>query len=751
MLAVGLALVIYWPVFVSDRLPGGELSDTIHQGYPFLSYTAASLAEGRIPHWNPYIYCGIPFYSSFSAPVFYPVRGLLLLAAGPEASVRFIYPIQAAIGAFSAWLLLGSIGVSRAGRLAGTVAFAAGAWANTLFYAGHASKVVSWSFLPLLLYSCEMWWRTRRPWFVCLGGICLGMQALASHPQMLLYSGIAAFVWLCWRFFERPGIRPAVAAATGLVSMAAICAALGAVQLLPGWNFSRVSTRGGDLPLSQSSSYSLPPEETLAMVFPHLFGYRHGFPDSEAGGGPVYWGRLGLRLSSEFVGVSMFLLALSAVFTRRRHGGAALGAIAVLGLLISWGGYTPFYEILYRAAPVFRKLRAPHMAAFLTTSGISLLAGPGFDCLAEAGRRHWKAFAAFAGLCVLLLILGRPLVSAAQESWWRRSGASATDYPELVDTRYGLASGDFLRAALAAAGTAAAAFLMSRGKLSPGYASIVMSGIALAELIPVDRDFQVYLPYSRISEMYPPAPALSEAAGEGRVFPGGNEFIPLGLRSVMGYHAARTSTADEMAASVSAGGLPEARSSGFSVLIDRGTPVPYGAIAASAFSSADSAGMEIPEALLHPMPRAFLATDWTPGERLEGAIPIPESLSTVSEDPGIPRSEGFTGTAAITADEPELVEISTVSARPALLVLADTWHPRWRVFVDGSETGMLRANGWMRAVPVPAGDHTVTFRYDSSDFRVGLYVTCTTAVLVICAGVFELVRRARRRQSTRAA
>ena len=751
LLAAGLALVIYWPVFVSNRLPGGELSDTVHQGYPFLSYTASSLAEGRIPHWNPYIYCGIPFFSSFSAPVFYPVRGLLLLAAGPEASVRFIWPVQAFIAALSAWLFLGSLGVSRGGRMVGTIAFAAGAWANTLFYAGHTSKMVSWSFLPLLLYACERWWGTRRAWFLFVGGFCLGMQALSSHPQMLLYSVLAATVWLAWRFLERPGVRNALVAAAGVAAMTLLGMGLGAVQMLPGYNFSRTSTRGEDLSLSQSASYSMPPEETLAMAFPHLFGYRHGFPDSEAGGGPVYWGRLGLRLSSEFTGVSVLLLAAVALLSRRTHRGMALGAVALLGLLVSWGGYTPFYGILYDIVPVFRKLRAPHMAAFLTTSGISLLAGPGFDSVVSGVRagRCWKPIAAWGALCLVLFAFCRPILSSAQAGWWRRAGASPSAFPELVDRRVDLASGDFLRAAAVSACMAVIVFAVSRKRIGPGSACLMVSAVAALELVPLDRDFQVYLPQTRMEDLHPEPEGLREAVGGGRIFPGGNQFVPFGIRSVTGYHAARTQAVDAMLAGISSGGFTDVRSTAFTVLVDGGMVATYDDLARRIAS--DSTAPALPPELTVPMPRAFMPGAWVQeGDPSAFGLP-PEVVSTVSGDPGIPQPVGGRGSAEIARDAPELVEITVESGEPGLLVLADTWHPRWAVRVDGAETPLLRANGWMRAVAVPAGRHTVCFSYDTSDFSTGLLLSAVSAFLTTVAAAFELASRRRRKSGASAA
>lgn len=751
VLALGIAAAVYWPVISSSRLPGGDLSDTVHQGYPFLSFTAASIAEGRIPHWNPYIYCGIPFYSSFSAPVFYPVRGLLLLAAGPEASVRFIWPAQAFVAALSAWLFLGSLGVSRGGRMVGTIAFAAGAWANTLFYAGHASKMVSWSFLPLLLYACERWWGTRRAWFLFLGGICLGMQALSSHPQMLLYSAMAATVWLAWRFLEHPGFGKALAAVAGIAAMILLGAGIGAVQMIPGYGFSRTSTRGEDLPLTQSASYSMPPEETLAMAFPHLFGYRHGFPDSEAGGGPVYWGRLGLRLSSEFTGVSVLLLAAVALLSRKTHRGMALGAVALLGLLVSWGGYAPFYRILYEIAPVIRKLRAPHMAAFLTTSGISLLAGPGFDAAVAGLRagRIWKPIAAWGALCLALFAFCRPILSSAQAGWWRRAGAAPSAFPELVDRRVDLASGDFLRAAVVSAFVAGTVFAVSRRRIGPGTASILVSAVAALELVPLDRDFQVFLPQTRIADLYPEPAGLREAVGGGRIFPGGNEFIPLGIRSVTGYHAARTQAADDMLDGISSGGFLEVRSTGFTVLFDGGTAAPYEALVEEMASDTSAAGL--PAELSVPMPRAFMPASWVPeGDPSAAGLP-PEAVSTVSEDAGAQLPAGGPGSAVITRDEPELVEIATESGEPGLLVLADTWHPRWEASVDGVEAPLLRANGWMRAVAVPAGSHTVTFAFGTSDFTAGLLLSAATALVTAVSAAVELASRRRRKPGASAA
>jgi hypothetical protein len=292
--------------------------------------------------------------------------------------------------------------------------------------------------------------------------------------------------------------------------------------------------------------------------------------------------------------------------------------------------------------------------------------------------------------------------------------------------------------------------MMAKRRLSPGNASLLFAGIALFELVPLDRDFQVYLPQSRIEDLHPAMPSIAGLAGGGRIFPGGNEFVPLGLRSVMGYHAARTRAADEMLDRVASGGLLEARSSAFTVFMEQGQAVPYEAVAGMMIDNLAESGTTssgIPAIPSEPMPRAFMAGGWVlsgePGAADLFHTVIPEQITVLSSDPGIPRSAGSMREAAIVTDEPELVEIRTDSDAPGILVLADTWHPRWIVTIDGAGAELLEANGWMRAVAVPAGSHLVRFSYDTSDFRTGLVTSLAASILVLVSGILEALRRRR--------
>jgi len=76
------------------------------------------------------------------------------------------------------------------------------------------------------------------------------------------------------------------------------------------------------------------------------------------------------------------------------------------------------------------------------------------------------------------------------------------------------------------------------------------------------------------------------------------------------------------------------------------------------------------------------------------------------------------------------------------LVLADNWHPDWRVFVDGQARELHRANCCFRAVYVDAGQHEVIFRYVSPLFNLGSIITL--CAVLVAAGLCVVLLKYRR-------
>lgn len=105
------------------------------------------------------------------------------------------------------------------------------------------------------------------------------------------------------------------------------------------------------------------------------------------------------------------------------------------------------------------------------------------------------------------------------------------------------------------------------------------------------------------------------------------------------------------------------------------------------------------------------------------------------------------GSASVPADG-DLGDRVTVDIKPTAnchLVLADTWFPGWKAFVDGVEREILRANYAFRAVEVRPGDQRVVFVYEPRSFQIGKLVTYLSLALaglvLLTMGVRRFLRR----------
>lgn len=85
----------------------------------------------------------------------------------------------------------------------------------------------------------------------------------------------------------------------------------------------------------------------------------------------------------------------------------------------------------------------------------------------------------------------------------------------------------------------------------------------------------------------------------------------------------------------------------------------------------------------------------------------------------------------IIVDEDQKVVVKVIAPQPGYLVLSDTYYPGWRAYLeDKTEVRIVRANYNFRAVPLLAGDHTVTFIYQPESFLRGLRISLASLGII---------------------
>ena len=85
----------------------------------------------------------------------------------------------------------------------------------------------------------------------------------------------------------------------------------------------------------------------------------------------------------------------------------------------------------------------------------------------------------------------------------------------------------------------------------------------------------------------------------------------------------------------------------------------------------------------------------------------------------------------MTRDSSREVVLEIDAHRDAFLVLTDTWYPGWEAWLDDQPVPHYRANIAFRALPVPAGRHTVRFVYRPASVAWGFGVSGLTVAGVI--------------------
>ena len=749
-------LVLCWPIAQGYFL-GGQHSDQYVAGYAFRRFGAERFLEtGRIPQWNPYLFGGMPFIAASSGDIFYPTAWLRwIMPVGTAMALGFA--VHLFLAGLFAYLFLRALRCTWAGALVGGLAYELTGILASLAHPGHDGKLFVSALAPLLLLALTRAIRDRRHAAYGLVALTVGLCILTPHPQMTYYLLLAAGIWTLYLTFfdpERPrDLRPV--RAIGLAALAvALGIGIGGIFVVPFLSYFPYSPRViGDSATSweYATSYALPLEELVGTILPHFNGL----------GPDAYWGRNFAKLHSEYLGVIVVALAGLGIAARKRQRGlVALGVIAVLFLLISLGGHTPFYRLWYEVMPFMKKVRAPGMAFFLVALPVAVYAAFGADRLLRREVAPRTVLYLFGGFAVFALLgVGGILQGVAE-------GLAAD--PRLVPRVQANAPallGGSIRLLLAVFAGGAIAWAAASGRLREGVAALALAVVVTADLLSVDRHFYVFdAPASELFAQDEITSYLAQQPKPYRVmavnaYPG-DFLMAHDIPTVLGYHGNEVRFYDEVwggknvYANLGNWNLWDLWAVGYAVMADSVAipgfhrvigPVPttpgdrmylYARDTMPPYARVVPAAAKVPEAQLIP-------TILDPRFPLSVATLFPESTSVVPQpiERGMPVS--VSARAAVTSWEPGRMTITIDSAeqRQSYLVVAETWYPAWQASVDGNAVPVHRANHAQIAVEIPSGARTVELLFDDPASSRGRLLTLVSLLLTAALALLPALRR----------
>lgn len=275
-----IALMILAVIAVYFPIPSGP-NDNALWGADFfelhlyrIRFAQAALfgSSPHLPGWYPRELMGTPFWSNIQSFPFLPTR-LILLGLDPLN----LYPVAVSLGASLAalftFLYARRVGLSRVAAAAGGWTFACAGFYASRVMAGHLPLLEVYGALPLLLWLIERYRAAApsrgRAIAIAWLGVACACLALAGHPQLPLYAGGAALIYVFIRLPWRDALRAAAVMAAG-----GLCAGF---VLWPMWLLIGRSTRVLALD-PPTNDIAFPYSRLLAIVRP----WGQGWPEAVA-------------------------------------------------------------------------------------------------------------------------------------------------------------------------------------------------------------------------------------------------------------------------------------------------------------------------------------------------------------------------------------------------------------------------------------------------------------------------------------
>jgi hypothetical protein len=731
--------------------------------YPYLVHTIGTLRAGQFPLWSPELFGGIPFFASNQAAVLYPIN-LICYWFGPAHFWVVAALVRMLLAGAGTYLLARRLGGGRLGALlsGGLYMFAAFniVW---LHFAIHNVTAL----LPLALWlTLRLIDRPRRREGLALAGL-IAAQLLGGHPEtsvafMLIWASFAA-VWL----FPRPEWwRPA-----GWLALAgALGIGLAAVQWLP-----TLALVSGSTTLAQRAFAAHSGAQSAALVSPvgalpfAAWGnlrYWLLLVSPELWGaprGPQIYNWLPVRANynelASYVGlVALPLAAFGAWRGPSRRAAAYFGVMLVLSVALLYplpGLHLVGYLPVVRFAPGMR-------FGLGVTLGAAVLAGLGLDRLAGACARAQLRVA------VALALLATLSLAILADMWGGRGPAWSLGLRPNPAARAAIAAvfqlSNWRLFLPAAAGFSAALALLAaaRGWLRPRPLGALLAAIAVGELLLVGFG---YNGFTQPQAIYPHTPVIdwlrrdgerfrvlnldgtlwaNSALTQGLEIPGGMEdLVPLRQQQFVQRGADAIVRDGDRRVAVDWGQrFMDMMNVRYVLTTGELIAGPRGAAYPLAFESGGVRVYRNPSAL----PRAYAAWSIVPARPRDAEDIVynakfdPWRAVVVEGAPPRELPPPAPGGAPIApvpirASEANRVVLTPDLPAPAVVVLAESYDPDWRVTVDGQPARLLRVNAIFRGVALPAGRHVVEFSYRP---RLVIYGALLSAVALAGAAVLAL-------------
>lgn len=702
--------------------------------YPVQTYAARESAGGNLPHWNPYIFAGMPFLADIQVGFFYPLNRVLTLFVTkdgilPAKVLELTLILHFLIAQISMFFLMRHLGVSFWARVLSAISFSF----SFLFvcHAIHPMIVIHLAWFPLIFMFYHKAINQVSIKYATIAGLLLGMIMLSGHPQMTLYISLFLGVFFLWNLIAdviKSHFKNISVVKYLIVSLLPFLIAGGIfqIQYLQSKELAELSRRQ-EMTFEQASEGSLEIPQIITAVIPKFFGYQDASGAPEV---PFYLRRHnteGKIITPEYyyywetgfyfgiVALMLGLLGAISLFKTNRLI-AFLSVFSIFAFLFALGN-NGFIYYLFHQLPFFSQLRIPGRMMFATAFGFSIMAGFALDNLKNIKLKQLAIAVAIPTIVALLGTVGllQAFLSVDEKyiSQIQNYGAIAL-FISLIS---------FL-----------IIYITHKQKISLSIAAILLAIIAFSDLYIAGADFnrsqvdyskQYQLPEQTIQAFRPKYPddifrVNSRIYNPPYMALKRNQGMVSSIELLEGYNPL---VLERNVPPLSRENIHKLFNVKYEIAIDTLRGMPYFALRNDRMPRAwlVGAAIEKKEDIVAEFMKS-VELDYSKIAVVEKKLKyqLPTEIDT-----------NFNGTAKIKYYSPNKIIVETQANRASLLCLSEIYYPSWRAKIDGNETEIVRVNYCLRGISLPEGTHNIEIYYWADKFHKGFWITLGTLIFSI--------------------
>jgi hypothetical protein len=782
-----VSLIYFYPVLSGKKIFQSDIAQYIGMAKEQNDFRAVEHAE---PYWTNSAFGGMPTYqlgANYPHDYIGKLDELLRFLPRPADYLMLYF--------FGFYLLLIVLKTNPLKAFFGALAFGLSTYLIVILGVGHNAKAHAISYMPMVIAGTILVFRQRYIVGGLLTMVAAALEINANHFQMTYYLLILLLVFGIYfgiglireKNFKALGLSIVTFAVAGILAIGA-----NATNIMATSEYAKWSTRDkseltynpdGTPNVTQNAmsneyitEYSYGIAESFDLIAPRLFGgsnsenlgsesemYKfmtsQGVPDSQAkdftSGMPTYWGDQPIVAAPAYIGAVVFFLCILCLFVDKRKIRYAFLAGAIVSLLLSWGKNLPtLTNFFIDFVPMYNKFRAVSSIQVLLELCIPVLAVMGlqsFFAPIEDGvpANRQKLLFRAAGTCigiVILLFLGKGSFSFAgpNDAYFLQSyGPGFVD--ALKEDRKSLYSADLLRSAFFFVVTAGILWLYLKNKLKRNTALIVIGILMVTDLFFIDKKYVDSADFVSASEVDVPftqtqADAMiAQDTTHYRVFEvDGNMSSARASffhHSFGGYHAAKPRRAQQL----------------FDYQIARNNMNVIDMLNIKYIIQTDTTGAQFPTMNPEANGNAWFVRQVRMAGSANAEMKALDKMDTknvaiVNQKEFGPMVRKTTwakdSTAAISVVKykPNYLKYQSDNPNEGFAVFSEMYYGNgWNAYVDGKKADHLRADYALRAMIIPAGKHTVEFKFEPEVVQKGGTIALASSVgmlLLIVGGLY---------------